>query len=185
MNYIFNNRRIFLFGLVAIALLGAGVFGTRMYAEAVTPGVVKTNLKAAVRLTRYRMTFDDVKNGVNVGGNPSKKKVTLFVLAGADQILSMVSNVTTGFMATSTGYGVGAESVIAERNGVQVSVGNLMNPPNLSDPGFENNLANLQQYMFFDETESTDITVTVVSSDGTSLDTLTSGQVDFYVTKIE
>lgn len=176
-----NRRSLIALTIVLTLVAAVGIF--QAFRASYTEAVTENLLKSLIRMHRYRVTYTDVINGTNVGGDPSVKKVTLLTLSGGDQILSMVANITTGF-AIPTAYNVSAESVRAERGGVEVSTGDLMLPPDLSDVKFENLLGNAIETLFFSESLATDVVITVRSGDGSSLNNLTAGQVDFYVTSV-
>jgi|SRR3989344_2423376 len=167
---------------VIIVLLS--VFVAVKYTDAITSSVVKSTNKAG----RYRVTFTDIKNGTNVTFPDSAaycKKVKLYTMGASDQIITFVSNLTTSFRTPNTNANVYAQSIRPERNGVDVSGGfDIAMPPDLyADPFLETRYGNAGSYAFFDETLTTDVVLTVCGDE--DLATLTQGQIDFYILKIE
>jgi hypothetical protein len=177
-----NLTKIKLIVFAALALVL--VFGSLLYRPNSTEAITETRLKSNIATERVRVTYNDIKAGANVGDS-SRKKITLFTLAGGDQIVSIVTNTTAAFVVPGV-ENTATESVVAEIGGVQVSDGNVVLPPSLSEPNFENGKGSDSEFMFYSESTPTQIVMTVRSGDGVaSLDNLTSGQIDFYVTVIK
>ncbi len=178
--YTFSKKQF----VVVVALLIFMFAGSFWYsANAITT----KNLKSSISSTRYRVTFNDVIAGTDIGvsmGLPqgSFKKVKLLTLPGANQILSAVTNVTVGFRL-SNGGGAGIGAIRAENSaGEQVSSGDVWSPTDLGMPQFVNRLGNGNEFAFYDEINPTDIVLYITSNDGvSSLDDLTQGSVDFYI----
>lgn len=170
----------YLYTIIALAIVLLLV----NYADAITSSVIKSTNKAH----RYRVTYTDVINGTNVtfpNSSASCKKVTLYTMGAQDQIISMVSNLTTSFRTTDTNANVLGMSIRPERNGVDVLGFDIAMPPDMyvDAPFLETRLGNSTGYLFFSESLTTDVVLTVCGDQ--SLATLTQGQIDFYILKVE
>jgi hypothetical protein len=169
------------FFVMAAALM---ILGSVLYQQSHSNAVTNTRLKSNVVTERYRVTYQDIKAGADQGTS-ARKKITVFTLSGGDQILSIATKTSAAFVVPGVENTI-TESVVAEIGGNVVSDSNIMLPPSLSEPNFENTKGGSNEFLFFDETSPTDITMTVSSGDGVaSLDSLTGGQIDFYVTKVQ
>ncbi len=157
------------------------------YVNAITSSVIKST----VRADRYRVTFTDVINGTSIpfpgGGVGFCKKITLYTMGLQDQIVSFVSNLTTRFRVPNPNSNVYVNSIRPERAGVDLTGLDIAMPPQLNDviniPNLETRFGNAAQYSFFSEGLTTDVVLTVCGDE--SLATLTQGQIDFYVLKVE
>ena len=155
------------------------------YVDAITSSIVKSTNKAH----RYRVTYTDVINGTSVigGGDAFCRKVVLYTMGAQDQIVSFVSNLTTRFNVPNTNSNVYVNSIRPEQAGVDLTGLDIAMPPQLNDvpviPHLETRFGNAAQYSFFSENVATDVVLTVCSD--ADLTTLTKGQIDFYVLKVE
>lgn len=170
-----KNRKL-LIVLVGVLFLGVVAYQA---VEAITTRLLPSN----VQTIRYRVTAADVAVATSPDVSGSVREITLFTLAGGDQILSWVSNVSTAFTVPS-GNLVTVESIRARRSGVEISPCDPAFPPNLSFANFEHRLGNCLEYAFYDEDLPTDLVVKI-RVDATNLAELTAGQVDFIITKVQ
>lgn len=184
---LFKTQHVFFAGLFLFSLTMAAVSGLLYYdnyenkvkTNSTVEAVTRTRLKSNLELIRLRVTFNDVIAGTDIGGNPSRKKVTVFTVNPGDQIVSLVSNVTTGFSAPGADS-IEMRTIRAEINGNEVSNGDIIQPRMLNVPEFNNGKGEDREFMLWSGTESTSIVMTVEAVNGTSLNTLTAGQMDFY-----
>lgn len=170
-----------IYSLVVVLI---AVFVFINYADAITSSVIKSTNKAH----RYRVTYTDIQAGTNVvfPNNPAYcKKITLYTMGAQDQIISFVSNLTTSFRTANTNANVYAVSIRPERSGVEVSGFDIALPPDLyaTAPLLETRLGNSTGYLFFSESLATDVVLTVCGDE--NLATLTQGQIDFFILKVE
>lgn len=176
----FIKEKLFLtflvLALASVAAVGLIVEQTSAITTRILPSTIQT--------TRYRVTVADVAAATSPDVSGALREITLFTMAGGDQILSWVSNVSTAFTIPS-GQRVTVVSIRARRSGVDVSPCDPAFPPDLSFANFEHRLGNCLEYAFYDEDLPTDIVVSFQSGDGSDLAGLTAGQVDFIVTKIQ
>ena len=173
--------------LALVVVITASTAAILLYKETrEAEALTRARLKGVVELARYRMTYTDIINAPIVDGDPSRRRVTLTTMSGGDQILSIVTKVTTPFLVPSNTFVFG-EKLVAEQAGVQVSVGDLALPANFQQIGFYNGLGNSNtvEFMFYSESLPTDIVVTIKAEDGSNLSTLTQGQADFYILQIQ
>lgn len=168
---------LFLFSMSVFALSAAIYYNSR--AEAVTT----TNLRSRIDLKRLRITYTDVINAPSLNENPAFKRVTLMTLAGGDQILSMVTNTPVAFTLPGV-ENTSIQSILPEIDGQVVSEHDVIAPPPVSQAEFRNEKGYDSEYLFFSETRPTNIVVTFASDGVTSLDGLSAGTIDFYVTVI-
>lgn len=169
--------------LIVIAVLG--VLATLVaYFVSQAEAVTTRNLRSQVQSVRYRVTAADVAVATSPDVSGAMREVTLFTLAGGDQILSWVSNVSTVFTMPG-GERVAVAFIQARQNGVPLSACDIAFPPELTFVNFEHRLGNCLEYAFYDEDLPTDIVVSFQSSIGTDLAGLTAGQVDFIVSRIQ
>ena len=168
-----------------VVIAALSIFLAINYANAITTFLVKSTNKAH----RYRVTFTDVIAGANVTFPNSAafcKKFTLYTMGSQDMIISFVSNITTRFRTPDTNANVYVESIRPERSGVDLTGVDIALPPQLNDrpaPYLETRFGNSSGYSFFSESLTTDVVLTVCGDQ--NLATLTQGEVDFYILKVE
>jgi len=175
------KKSSYLYAIIALT----AVLLVMNYADAVTTSVVKSTNKAH----RYRVTFTDVLNGTNVtfpNNAAYCKKMTLYTMGSQDQIITFVSNITTRFRTPNTNAAVYVQSIRPEIGGVDVTGVDIAMPPDLNagnTPYLETRYGNSSGYSFFSESVSTNVVLTVCGDE--DLATLTQGQIDFYILKVE
>lgn len=186
-----SNKR---YSLILASIL-ISIFAALHFTDAVVTSVMRSTTGS----TRYRMSYTDIKDATDTtfGNFTSCKKLTLFTMASQNQILSLVSIVTTPFKlgAPDNNDKIVGAAIRPERNGQPIKAGgDIGNPPDLTPdavPALENGVGSAQ-YAFFSDSETTDIVFTFCNfgSPGTfpgtaSLDNLTQGEIDFYIYSIQ
>lgn len=176
----FKNKYKYLIMAIGLAVI---VLGLRTYEVS---AIAVKDLGATMKFKRYRMSYTELASGT-LQDNLVNRRVNILTLGPGDQIMSIVSNVTTPFTMPSGSqvYSEGIRAALSTADegssAGDVSRGDLAFPPLLSVGAlFENRLGNGFEYAFYDEALSTDIYM-IARAGEEDLAGLTAGSVDFYV----